>query len=201
MRVTHRIATLFTIATASALAVTAPAAAAASATAGGHRISAQGHQSGRAAALTVTANWAQFRYSHQHTGYNPNEHLLSPANVASLHPDWSSAAGESGTSPAVVNGVLYVTNPGGGVYAVNASTGPLLWNYDAGGGTGQSSPAVANGVVYIGTHERWHLTSTPSTPPPAPSCGASTPAERGLPPRRWPTGWSTSAPEMAASTP
>jgi len=116
MRVTHRITTLITMAAASALAATAPAAAAASATAGGHWISAQGHQSGRVA-LTVTANWAQFRYSHQHTGYNPNEHLLSPANVASLHQDWSSAAGESGTSPAVVNGVLYVTNPDGGVYA------------------------------------------------------------------------------------
>jgi len=146
MRVTHRIATLITAA--SALAVTVPVAAAASASAGGHRISAQGHRSGRAA-LTVTANWAQFRYSHQHTGYNPNEHLLSPANVASLHQDWISAAGASGTSPAVVNGVLYVTNPDGGVYAVNASTGRLLWNYDAGGGTGQSSPAVANGVVYV----------------------------------------------------
>ncbi len=35
------------------------------------------------------------------------------------------------------------------VYALNASTGALLWSYTAGYGT-NSSPAVANGVVYVG---------------------------------------------------
>ena len=40
----------------------------------------------------------------------------------------------------------------GNVYALNASTGALLWSYTT-GGTVDSSPAVANGVVYIGSEE------------------------------------------------
>ena len=36
------------------------------------------------------------------------------------------------------------------VYALNASTGALLWSYATGSGV-NSSPAVANGVVYIGS--------------------------------------------------
>lgn len=35
------------------------------------------------------------------------------------------------------------------VYALNASTGTLLWSFAAGGRV-WSSPAVANGVVYVG---------------------------------------------------
>ena len=41
---------------------------------------------------------------------------------------------------------------GGTVYALNASTGALLWSNGIGNyGVLQSSPAVANGVVYVGT--------------------------------------------------
>jgi outer membrane protein assembly factor BamB len=36
------------------------------------------------------------------------------------------------------------------VYALNASTGVLLWSY-ATGAPVESSPAVANGVVYVGS--------------------------------------------------
>ena len=36
------------------------------------------------------------------------------------------------------------------LYALNASTGALLWSYGLGYGE-SSSPAVANGVVYIGS--------------------------------------------------
>jgi outer membrane protein assembly factor BamB len=36
------------------------------------------------------------------------------------------------------------------LYALNASTGALLWSYATQGGV-QSSPAVVNGVVYFGS--------------------------------------------------
>ena len=38
------------------------------------------------------------------------------------------------------------------VYALNASTGAILWSYTTGNAV-TSSPAVANGVVYIGSGE------------------------------------------------
>ena len=51
------------------------------------------------------------------------------------------------SSPAIVNGVDYLSVHFGGFYALNASTGVTIWriNADAQG----SSPAVSDGVVYI----------------------------------------------------
>ena len=47
---------------------------------------------------------------------------------------------------------MYVGSYDADLYALNASTGALLWKY----ATGQyvySSPAVANGVVYVGSFD------------------------------------------------
>ena len=38
-------------------------------------------------------------------------------------------AGQVASSPAVANGVVYVGSFDGNVYALNASTGALLWSY------------------------------------------------------------------------
>jgi outer membrane protein assembly factor BamB len=46
------------------------------------------------------------------------------------------------------NGVIYVGSDDDNVYALNASTGVLLWSYPV---FVVSSPAVANGVVYVGS--------------------------------------------------
>ena len=54
------------------------------------------------------------------------------------------------SSPAVVNGVVYVGSGDGNVYALNAASGVQLWNYTTGGEV-DSSPAVVNGVVYVGS--------------------------------------------------
>ena len=59
------------------------------------------------------------------------------------------------SSPAVVDGVVYVGFPEGTLYALNASTGSKIWDYttkDMGNGVAiQSSPAVVDGVVYFGS--------------------------------------------------
>jgi outer membrane protein assembly factor BamB len=52
----------------------------------------------------------------------------------------------------VANGVVYVGSDDHNVYALNASTGALLWQYTTGGAV-ESSPAVANGVVYTGSDD------------------------------------------------
>jgi outer membrane protein assembly factor BamB len=50
----------------------------------------------------------------------------------------------------VANGVVYVQADDGNVYALNASTGALLWSYPTGGGL-TPSPSVVNGVMYVGS--------------------------------------------------
>lgn len=59
--------------------------------------------------------------------------------------------GYYGSSPAVVDGVVYVC----GIYdtnAIDAFTGKLLWTSPNAGG--MSSPAVADNVVYVGSNDR-----------------------------------------------
>ena len=54
-------------------------------------------------------------------------------------------------TPAVANGIVYVTpEDDNNLYALNASTGAMLWSFDTGTPEEEfSSPAVANGVVYV----------------------------------------------------
>jgi outer membrane protein assembly factor BamB len=65
----------------------------------------------------------------------------------------------------VVNGVVYVGSFDDNLYALNATTGALLWKYTAGNGVGYS-PAVANGGVYVGSDDDnlYALNATTSAP-------------------------------------
>jgi outer membrane protein assembly factor BamB len=65
---------------------------------------------------------------------------------------WSDPFYGSFSSPAVVNGGVYVGSYDGFIYAANASTGKSLWTYNT-GGKGSSSPAVVNELVYIGSQD------------------------------------------------
>jgi outer membrane protein assembly factor BamB len=66
------------------------------------------------------------------------------------------------SSPAVVNGVVYVTDRGdpGHLFAINAYTGAIKWENTL-ADTSWTSPAVANGMVYVGTG--WPGSDTPGT--------------------------------------
>lgn len=97
-------------------------------------------------------DWAQFRFEPCHTGFNPYEFVLGPATVVNLGLRWQYSAEVDISSPAVANGVVYVGSIDGNVYALNARTGALVWQYPTGGYI-QSSPAVANGVVYVGSED------------------------------------------------
>jgi outer membrane protein assembly factor BamB len=69
-------------------------------------------------------------------------------------PLWSAPCApgsQTSSSPAVADGVVYVSNLGE-VDALNATTGAQLWAYTT-SGNGGSSPAVANGVVYDGEND------------------------------------------------
>ena len=60
---------------------------------------------------------------------------ITPENVASLTPRWLFQHGvidgvSNQTTPVIVDGVMYVTDARGSVYAVDATDGHLLWTYD-----------------------------------------------------------------------
>ncbi|MFI6588133.1 serine/threonine-protein kinase [Embleya sp. NPDC050493] len=67
---------------------------------------------------------------------------------------WSYSTGaEVDSSPAVVDGVVYIGSHDKNVYALDAATGTKKWGY-ATGAEVFSSPVVAGGVVYVGSTDK-----------------------------------------------
>jgi outer membrane protein assembly factor BamB len=108
--------------------------------------------------LEATVNWPQFRFNSNRTGFNPFETVLNKSNVPNLQNVWQARLGTTVnfSSPAVVNGVVYIGSSEG-----------VLWAYPA-SGCGQflcttplwrstylaqilASPTVSNGIVYVGS--------------------------------------------------
>ncbi|MGZ3616807.1 MAG: beta-alanine-activating enzyme beta-propeller domain-containing protein [Ktedonobacteraceae bacterium] len=129
----------------------------ASAASGLYLVQATSRHNGRVTIATakfqVQTNWTMFGYDRKHTHTNPYENVLSQANVSNLAAKWIAPI-LLGTisSPAVVNGVVYIGSDDGSLYAFNAQTGTQLWRVTTGSNI-NSSPAVVNGVVYVGSHD------------------------------------------------
>ena len=66
------------------------------------------------------------------------------------------------SSPAVVGGVLYIGSDDGRFYALDSSSGNLLWNRTLGSFT-VSSPAVVKGIVYVSVWEGYDYALNAST--------------------------------------
>jgi outer membrane protein assembly factor BamB len=98
-----------------------------------------------ASADSSTNDWTTFRYDLNHTGYTagngPSDSFKSLWNYTTGAAVWS--------SPAVVNGYVFVGCRDGNVFCLNAFTGTPLWGYQTGSIVEYSSPSVANGCVYI----------------------------------------------------
>jgi outer membrane protein assembly factor BamB len=105
------------------------------------------------------ADWTHFRFDPAHHGVNPNETILTPANVANLTVKWrTNISGGCFASASVVNGKLYTADTGsarGQLHALDSATGQVLWNFPPDAITGDHSwttPALANGIVYFGVN-------------------------------------------------
>jgi outer membrane protein assembly factor BamB len=97
------------------------------------------------AAPAAQDDWPQYHYAANQQNFNPKETLLSVHNVNQLVLVWKyTTGGQVFSSPAVAGGILYAGSDN--IYALNASTGALLWKYT--NGQTFSSPAVFNGMVY-----------------------------------------------------
>jgi outer membrane protein assembly factor BamB len=97
---------------------------------------------------TFAANWPQFHFAADRTGFNPAETILSPANVADLSLSWTRTFAAPVTAPVVADGRVYVGSNDGNVYALDAATGAMLWVGTTGGSI-IFSPAVDGGRVFV----------------------------------------------------
>src|SRR6266700_3688365 len=119
------------------------------------QVTAQAQATARAAATGyasfVATNGIMFGFDAQHSRANPYEQILNPTTVVHLTKKWAFPIGSYiYSSPAVVNGVVYVGSNDGNLYALDAASGSKKWIYHTGASI-SSSPAVVNGVVYVGS--------------------------------------------------
>jgi outer membrane protein assembly factor BamB len=88
-----------------------------------------------AAAGQPFVNWTQYLYSPGHTSDDQAATTITPANAAQLKSVWRfvpSAASVSGlggffASPVVYNGVIYIGARNGYFYAIDETTGKMVW--------------------------------------------------------------------------
>ncbi len=120
-------------------------------------------------ALAGESDVPMFRGNAARTGEMPGP---GPASANGISERWRFTTGISViSSPAVVDGVVYVGSDDGNLYAIEAATGSERWRFTTGDQV-NSSPAVVDGVVYVGSDdgnlyaveaatgsERWRFTT------------------------------------------
>ncbi|MCI4355948.1 MAG: PQQ-binding-like beta-propeller repeat protein [Thermoplasmata archaeon] len=113
------------------------------------------------AAIVISNSWAQSGYGAGHLGFEPNDVTLKN-HVYPGGPDWMYLAWhfDAGfavrASPAVVDGVAYVADTAGDVFAVDIHNGGMLWHWtDPSGASINGSPAVdsAQSLVFVAAND------------------------------------------------
>jgi len=113
-------------------------------------------------AATGTVNWPLHNLDLAGGRFSPMDQI-NAANVATLAPRWLFQTGvidgvSNQTTPVIVDGSMYLTDPRGSVYALDAADGHLRWTFDVteliGGGAKAGyifrnrGVCYADGVVY-----------------------------------------------------
>jgi len=97
--------------------------------------------------------WSVYKADPESTSYSPLD-LINKKNINRLQLAWkfipndarNTRIGSSECNPIVIDGILYMTSARHRVYALNASTGQVIWSYDPfNGGEGGG---VYRGVTY-----------------------------------------------------
>jgi outer membrane protein assembly factor BamB len=87
-----------------------------------------GSSSGGGSTSGINGDWPTYLHDVAHTSNNPAEATLSPANAANLTQKWTFTTGDLiEASATVANGVAYVGSWDGNEYALDATSGTLLW--------------------------------------------------------------------------
>ena len=80
----------------------------------------------------ASADWPTYQHDPQRTGVNI-EATLSASNVTGLKQHWTLSTGSTiEASASVAGGIVYIGSWDGNEYALNASTGSVVWKHDLG---------------------------------------------------------------------
>ena len=103
-------------------------------------------------ASSTSSDWYITRRDVLHSGYaNTN----APITNNTL---WTTTLNTiDASSPAIVNGVLYIGTDNGTIYALNTADGSIIWEYVTSGAV-KTSPTVVDGVVYVGSDGHYEFT-------------------------------------------
>jgi outer membrane protein assembly factor BamB len=99
-------------------------------------------------------NWSSFAGDYADRGDGAAAAtVLTSQNVGKLQLRWTRALNEAAySSPVIYNGTLiFVTHTTGTVYALDSTTGNILWSKTLGGQV-RMTPTIADGMVFVGTH-------------------------------------------------
>jgi eukaryotic-like serine/threonine-protein kinase len=105
-----------------------------------------------ATGFAKTVSWPQPGMNAAHTGYNAKETVISGANVGSLVQKWSFQTNALiNAAPVQVGNHLYVLSTDGNLHALNATTGALLWTFqaDKNGAPATWGVAASAKIVYV----------------------------------------------------
>ena len=101
----------------------------------------------------VPSPWTHLGAGAGRGGLNPTEFSIDTSSVATLHDVWTSGTpGPVQSSPAVADGVAYVGDDSGILYAVDAASGKQLWTAATKDAI-VSSPALDDGIVFVGSND------------------------------------------------
>jgi polyvinyl alcohol dehydrogenase (cytochrome) len=110
------------------------------------------------AGVPVQQEWASSGQNNHNTRHAAVEHTIDPGNVVGLKPKWIlTTAGDVSATATVVNGVAYVPDWGGKLWAIDTTSGKTIWSHDVsdytgtGGSISRTSPAYWNDELVIGT--------------------------------------------------
>ena len=111
-------------------------------------------------------DWPTYAHDNQRTGYNPDETIIGPDNVALLTQAWqapigiNSQGGTAYSAPSVGMGKVFIASSldeGANFFARDAATGNLSWSAFIGYNPGEcfgvgigSTPAISGTVVCCG---------------------------------------------------
>ncbi|XHH09006.1 MAG: PQQ-binding-like beta-propeller repeat protein [Candidatus Bathyarchaeia archaeon] len=100
-------------------------------------------------ASSTSSDWYMSRRDALHSGYADTSAPLTNTTL------WITHLNEITTSsPAIVNGILYIGTGNGTIYALDTVDGSIIWEYTTGGAV-KSSPAVVAGVVYVASDDQY----------------------------------------------
>ncbi|MCI0489886.1 MAG: PQQ-binding-like beta-propeller repeat protein [Blastocatellia bacterium] len=107
------------------------------------------------AASNNSSDWPMYGRDLAGSHYNPHEKKITPETVARLKPKWIfETMADVSSQPTVVEGVVYFGSWDGKEYALDASTGKKIWEYEC-VNSSRSGAAYGDGMLFFGDISGW----------------------------------------------